>query len=299
MPGHQRSHRLPRLKAILLATVLFIVTLMTAVLLSAQQLPSIDEIYIFGDSLSDTGRVFRATNGAYPPNPPYFEGRYSNGQVWIEHLTRKLSIQRVNNFAYGGATTTGDRNSLVPGLVSQVQLFTQSQRNFNTEALYVLWAGANDYLQGVADPAIPVRNITSAIATLSNAGADKFLVVNLPDLGRLPTTRVDGNSGQLSRLTESHNSGLRRSLKQLQQNDSSLQIVTLDVYSLYQQAIAQPTTFGLTNVTQSCLTGSQSCRQPEQFLFWDGIHPTTAGHKILAERAIDVLEQELLVPTQP
>lgn len=30
--------------------------------------------------------VFQATGGAYPLHPTYFQGRYSNGQVWIEYL---------------------------------------------------------------------------------------------------------------------------------------------------------------------------------------------------------------------
>ena len=40
-------------------------------------------IYVFGDSLSDSGRLFAATQ--IPP-PPYYQGRFSNGPIWIDYL---------------------------------------------------------------------------------------------------------------------------------------------------------------------------------------------------------------------
>lgn len=42
---------------------------------------------VFGDSLSDTGNIFIATGGAQPPsNQPYFNGRFSDGPVWVDTL---------------------------------------------------------------------------------------------------------------------------------------------------------------------------------------------------------------------
>ncbi|HEY9660166.1 MAG TPA: SGNH/GDSL hydrolase family protein, partial [Allocoleopsis sp.] len=99
---------------------------MSTVVFSARQAPSINTLYVFGDSLSDTGTVFRATGGLYPSDPPYFQGRYSNGRVWVEYLADYLAVDRINNFACGGATTEGNATSLVPGLLSQVQSFTQN-----------------------------------------------------------------------------------------------------------------------------------------------------------------------------
>ncbi len=62
-------------------------------------------VYVFGDSLVDTGNLFNATTftqesqallesdiAVIPPNPPYFEGRFSNGSIWIENLTDELNI---------------------------------------------------------------------------------------------------------------------------------------------------------------------------------------------------------------
>lgn len=264
-----------------------LLTVILTMVFSTPRPHPINQLYVFGDSLSDTGTVFRATGGVYPPNPPYFQGRYSNGRVWVEYLADylELSAEQIKNFAYGGAMIVSDRNSLVPGLLSQVQSFTQANRSINPNALYVLWAGANDYLQGTTNTTLLVDTTAKAISTLAETGAKKILVANLPDLGQLPATRNTANANDLSRLTQTHNLGLRRSLKQLNQQYPHLQLLTLDANTLYHQAIAQPSTFGFTNVTQSCLSGSQSCGKPNQFLFWDSIHPTTTAHQALAKTA--------------
>lgn len=288
------------MRKIIVAIILALVAFMTALTVSSQQIDPINQLVVFGDSLSDTGTVFRATGGLYPSDPPYFQGRYSNGRVWVEYLAEQLGLpdSQINNFACGGATTSGDFSGLVPGLLSQVQSFTQNHSNTTSDTLYVLWAGANDYLQGMTNPALPVANISKAIESLAGIGATKILVANLPDLGQLPATRSSANSSNLSSLTQAHNSGLRRALKVLNQQHHDLEIVTLDANSLYQQAITDPAQFGFTQVTSACLVGSSSCRNPEQFLFWDSIHPTTTGHQILATTSAAALETQLLLPSR-
>jgi len=274
---------------------------MTSVVFSAQQPEPINELYVFGDSLSDVGTVFRATGGTYPPSPTYFQGRYSNGRVWAEYLADRLhlSSRQTNNFACGGATTGSERNTLVPSLLTQVQSFTQTHQQTNPNGLYVLWAGANDYLQGVSSATVPVENVTGGIASLTGVGAKKILVANLPDLGQLPATRTSANSASLSALTQAHNQGLRRSLKLLSQQYSDLQIVTLDANRLYRDAITNPAAFGFTNVISACLSGSRACGNPDEFLFWDGIHPTTAAHRILGEAAFSAIQDGGMVNSRP
>lgn len=264
---------------------------MTSLVFSTTQPEPINELVVFGDSLSDIGTVFRATGGMYPPNPPYFQGRYSNGQVWVEYFANYLALgeSKISNFACGGATTGSDSNNLVPGLLRQVQSFHHTHQLTNPDALYVLWAGANDYLQGATSATIPVENVTSAIALLTGAGAKKILVASLPDLGQLPATRNRANSASLSALTQAHNQGLRRSLKLLSQKYSDIQIATLDAHALYRDAIAHPAAFGFTNVINACLSGMSAISNPNQFLFWDDIHPTTAAHRILGKAAFEAI----------
>lgn len=89
-------------------------------------------IYVFGDSLSDSGNVFAATSvspvppfgSATPLSPPYFYGRFSNGPNYADVLATKLGLAQNpaglspsltpeagalfpygSNYAWGGAST--------------------------------------------------------------------------------------------------------------------------------------------------------------------------------------------------
>jgi thermolabile hemolysin len=260
----------------------------------------IEQLYVFGDSLSDDGNVFRATGGAYPPNPAYFKGRYSNGPVWVEQLANKLGLRtdRAVNLAYGGATTANAFENGVPGVLGQVQQFIKTHPQGDPKALYVVWGGANDYLSGAADPTGTVDNLSTAIELLSKTGAKRFLVANLPDLGRLPATRTTSTAHSLTNLTNAHNAYLSQALKSLKQKlGTDTEIATLDVNGLYREAIATPAKFGFTNVTNACLNNA-TCTQPNEFLFWDGIHPTTKAHQILADSAFSTLEKTAQVSSK-
>ncbi len=46
--------------------------------------------------------------------------------------------------------------------------------------------------------------------------------------------------------------------------------------------VSNPGAFGFTDVTDPCLVGLTPCSNPNQYLFWDTLHPTTAADAILA-----------------
>ncbi|MEH1864208.1 MAG: SGNH/GDSL hydrolase family protein [Nostoc sp.] len=289
------------------ATGIFILSLIFPLKVSAQ---NNDDIYVFGDSLSDTGDVFNATGGIIPPSPTYFNGRFSNGPIWVEYLASDLGLKLNlnNNFAYGGATT-GYKNiglSSLPGLQQQINSFTSANTSANPNALYVIWAGTNDYLDyffgNVPNPNETVKNLSMAVTSLAAVGAKNFLVVNLPDLGKFPV--VGGNNQDyslLSTFTNAHNSILSANLNFLsQQLSPDINIIPLDVNSLFNRIIAAPEEFGFTNVTDSCIGDLSvvpinihkqlvAC-EPDNFLFWDQVHPTTSAQKLIAELAFSAVK---------
>jgi hypothetical protein len=74
----------------------------------------------------------------------------------------------------------------------------------------------------------------------------------------------------------------------------------LDVFSAFEDVLANAANFGFANVTDACLmgdpfTGGTVCAQPEAHLFWDDIHPTAMAHAILAELALTALMLPLVV----
>ena len=69
-------------------------------------------------------------------------------------------------------------------------------------------------------------------------------------------------------------------------------ITRLDAYDLLNRITADPAGYGLTNVTQACITPDLApyvCDTPDDYLFWDGIHPSRAGHAITANEAARLL----------
>jgi phospholipase/lecithinase/hemolysin len=253
------------------------------------------EIYSFGDSLVDTGNTFELTG---LPTEPYFEGRLSNGLLWNEYLAQELEIP-LTNLGFAGATSSelglflfgGEAISPVPGMLTQVSNFLDtSNSSIDSNALYTIWVGANDYLFAeIEDPSIPVNNITTAVTNLTQAGAENFLLVNLPDLGELPLIDLLGipeeDVDALNLLSDVHNLGLEQSVQSLN-SSGQINVDLLDINSLFRQALNGE--LGFENTTDACtLTPECLLNQTIQdtFLFWDEVHPTTTAYSLIADTA--------------
>ncbi|MGK0499730.1 MAG: phospholipase/lecithinase/hemolysin, partial [Oceanicoccus sp.] len=157
----------------------------------------------------------------------------------------------------------------------------------DSNALYTILTGGND-LQAFGVGGTDVAGLTAdaqAVATfaqdLINAGAENILIVNVPDLGAAPIS--DGNEGLVTSLTQFFNTELQNSIAGL----DPTKVNFLDVFTITQELVADPALFGLSNVTESCLAvtagvGGAIC---DDFLFWDDLHPTAAGHQLIGDAA--------------
>ena len=252
------------------------------------------EIYVFGDSLSDTGRLFKAIG--IPPDP-YFAGRSSNGPVWVEQLAAYLDLNYnpQTNFAWAGATTgtVNIWNETFPdtklfGLQQQVDTYIEQTTVADAQALYVVWAGANDFASEMTDPqqtvTNAVSNIVTAVTKLRQHGAQHILVANLPDLGKTPRglAKEPVISEMLSLLTRSFNQALASSLQ-------SLEVMQVDMLSALTmltdpRTITDMAKLNLYNFTEACFnsTSASVCDMPNNYFYWDDIHPTTQGHFAIA-----------------
>lgn len=264
-------------------------------------------LVVFGDSLSDVGNISQATLGT-TPGQYYWNARFSNGPVYAETLATGLALPPLvrstasgNDFAYGGAQTSGTgglNGFVIKDIDEQVDQFLAT-RTASASTLYVVFAGANDLLNGQTNMSIPVNSLSTSINRLVTAGARQFLVFNLPPLGDTP--RYNGSQSTLTTYntrSQQYNAALSTMLDGLHTSNPALTIYRYDVTSLFTQALANPQLFGLTNVTASAAPGlspgdtsydtSKEVPNPNQYLFWDDLHPTTTVHAILAQRALDL-----------
>ena len=316
-----QQHLLGDLSRLLLAVTVIIGVSVAPGVASAQLFR---ELFVFGDSLSDTGNIFTATQAVtadpIPVSPPYFSGRFSNGPVWIEALAEMLNLELTpfldggTNFAYGGAEIgreteeifERDVGVLIPSIRSQVQTFLAADffgvEEVDPAALYVLWGEPNDLrdaLQTGNDPFAEARtavdDLAGAIEDLADAGAVYFLVPNLPNLGRTPESIALG-SEEVTRATEvsaAFNDALAATLDALE-TENRIVIFRLNTFARLEDIIANPAAFGFTNVTDPCLagdpfTGGSVCADPAAHVFWDSIHPTETAHALLTTFAAEVL----------
>ena len=255
-------------------------------------------IYAFGDSLSDTGNFFNLTG---LPSPPYFEGRVSNGIVWLEYLAQAMELDSgsVVNYAVAGATTGRENENDIPGFVEfpglqdELDFFEAhlNGKNADKRALYIVWAGANDvFVSGPSANTIAtgVTNTVVAVQRLYQAGARRIMVVNMPDLGLTPFGRLV-DPGGLSFFSAVYNVTLDSALDQLAA--AGIETIRVDSARVLQDMVANPSEFGFTNVTDAYLPFFFG-QDASEFLFWDSVHPTTDGHRVIANEALDVLRRK-------
>ncbi|MGI9329812.1 MAG: SGNH/GDSL hydrolase family protein [Gammaproteobacteria bacterium] len=279
-------------------------------------------LVVFGDSLSDSGN-FHANTGQFSLRPydlipaaPYARGgfHFSNGSTWVEQLAKRLadpqstkpslrSPRVFTNYAYGTARSRPGTSGFDLG--SQVSMFLT---DFGNQAprgtTYVIWTGGNDVRDALGALQLDPSGATSGgilqaavTATVDNmialygSGARNFLVANAPNIGLTPAVRALGPQAQGAALQLSvlYNQGLSQALDGLSALPDT-RINRLDVFAILTDLVADPASAGLSNATDACITpgvvAGAICDKPQDYLFWDGIHPTRAAHRQIAEAAL-------------
>ncbi len=285
----------------------------------------------FGDSLSDNGNLFKNTVPGQPPSP-YYLGRFSNGPTWIELLSNPAkstnpnssmdtfwsppsfvgapnnggTTQNVNAAVGGAGTVPGSSLNPVPDVQTQINTFVLSGGTFGPNDLVSVQGGANDFFNfftvNPAPTQAQIQTAAGGIALLdaSNVGlaiadgAKTIIVSNLPNLGATPNfngSPLTAGAGFLATVT--YNATLNAATQNLAALNPKVNLIQMDWYSALNVILANPAAFGFTNVTAGC-TSSVACvlSNGQGYLFWDAVHPTEAGHELLARYAALLLSTE-------
>jgi phospholipase/lecithinase/hemolysin len=264
-------------------------------------------VVAFGDSLTDTGNRFAATGGADPTSPPYDAGRWSDGPLWVEYLAAGLGLPAPTPAALGGTdyasadartALSGYANNGSPDLGTQITTYLSTHPALGGDQLFVIWGETNDFgPHATPDPAGTVANLSAEITELARAGARQFLVPNLMPLGSIPSVRKLGpaEAAEYDALSVQFNTQLAAAEDHLEAS-LGIKIHRLDVYGLVEQVLANPGQYGIADVTDQAKSGDEGdpgvvVSNPDQYLFWDNIHPTETFQRLLGARAIQVAVQ--------
>jgi len=169
---------------------------------------------------------------------------------------------------------------------------------------------------------------------LISLGGKHFLILNLPDLGFVPESRVKGAefARNVSLLSIEHNKKLAVLLTAEKKMHPDIEFFAVNVADYFADIVAHPEKFALKNVMDACYGGGYSlaavrinqkeieaanktnlsilhnaslrtayltsklaeegvepCVNPNEYLFWDQIHPTAVIHQLLASLVINAL----------
>lgn len=274
-----------------------------------------DRVISFGDSLSDTGNIFTLRDGLYPAPLGYWEGRYSNGSVWVEYLSKAFHMEKTIlaahlideqpipngnlfiNFAFGGGESGSDGlPNNPPGFLWQIGAFSETVRYISSNDLVTVWIGANDFLGNEdqlntsEDVAALIKNsmtnIGMGLRGLIQLGAGHILVANMPDLGSTPKNNSTLEGRMTGRaLTIAFNDALTQVLDAIESAYPYIFLYRLDIFSLFEDTLANPQKYGFSNTQVDALSEGLSFDGADGYLFWDAIHPTTSAHHSIANQA--------------
>jgi outer membrane lipase/esterase len=196
---------------------------------------------------------------------------------------------------------------------------TASGGSYSGKELVTVMAGANDVfmelsLTASTDPTAAVTNVATAGATLGQLiksqivakGAKRVLVLNIPDVAGTPFANSLGatTAGLIDTMVKAFNAQLAAQLQGVPE------VRLADAYSVSKDQVANPTQYGLVNVTDVacgpnalsspstangtslvCNASNTRVADVSRYQFADDVHPTAYGHLLLTQFAAKELLQ--------
>lgn len=273
------------------------------------KMPQKNNLLAFGDSLSDMGNAKNSILNV-PDVPPYWQGRFSNGQVWIEYVSQAYGlsttigsgIDQGDNRAFGGSQTgAGFSYLLLPNVGTQITNYLANvQSTIPPNNIVSLWAGGNDFLYGTANSDTIVANMEAHIRELAAAGATEFIMPNLPPLEKTPEIlgRSQNQQNTIASEVVSYNQKLSSLIGSISV-ELGLVIHFIDAWTLFNDIVDNSMALGIVNTQDSacsasasllplpiCNSASTLAANPDEYLFFDKAHPTRVMHKFISYFAI-------------
>ena len=195
--------------------------------------------------------------------------------------------------------------------------------DYHPNDLVILFSGANDYLSLFKDPSRIIQAQAEVIEEAIAHGAKNLAWLNVPDLAQTPRF-LNGSkmnyAAEATQLVKHHNQLLQQKYDELKAKyaNQGINLILIDTYSVFKDIIAHAHEYGIYVVDQPCNTQSSPglrsnvfknnpslqaantmtttnggiCQNQSEYMFWDDVHPSTAMHKVIAQKACEILNQQ-------
>ena len=247
---------------------------------------AVDEVYSFGDRLSENGGEFgkNAVAQSLGADVPYTEGPYSelgnftDGLNWTDYLSSILGVEegegKDTNFAYLDATARPLVNAFDPfqdasplsDFAAQIDQFKAAYGTFSADDLVTVNFGGNDL---TLPPDVPPEELIGAtvgalvdgLQDLADLGAEHLLVTNVVDVGLAPLFSDPafleglgplGEPGALEGIVAQYNAELETALDTFE-TEAGVDVKLLDTNKLFGAIADEPGAYGFTNVAEPVL----------------------------------------------
>ena len=276
------------------------------------------KLYIFGDSLSDTGNHGRPASFGSDLPAPFFENRISNGRVIVEYVAESLQTvaeasnyldteEEGTNYAIAGANTL-DKETFINVDLQIDSYLMKNDDEVNPDDTFLFFIGGNDVIDAVSLGEVEGRamlsraalEVNEAVDAIVSRGGREIVELNVSNIGR--TAKFQAGPAEeialATTLTQHFNTEVQSNLQGFASN--SVRLTTIDIYAALDDVISRAAELSFTNTTQGCYDIDElsfevycSAELFDEFVFFDAIHPTGRTHRLLGEEAVRQLEAAL------
>lgn len=165
-----------------------------------------------------------------------------------------------------------------------------------------------------------IEGVSSAVLKLEQAGAKRFVIMGIPHLGETPRFVKSTDREVLNAAADLHNQRLAARVDEWKKLYPKADFLFIDIQQYLVKALDNPQQYGFSNIADACIdvkfpmfnalahspfarnyvlryaqvlhykdpqlsfgeSNYQMCDTPEEYLFWDEVHPSTRAHKHLA-----------------